>query len=174
MLNTTNDRHKAAQGTASNETSTALLLLPHHSGLLEASAVSEAVVRARGYRSVEKKAELRKLGFSEAQRCVPALVCPVYDVTGEIAFYQIRPDHPRVSSGGKPCKYEMPAKVRMTLDCHPSIRHKLADPAIPLFITEGIRKADAAISQGLCCIALLGVWNFRGTNELGGKTVLAA
>ena len=43
---------------------------------------------------------------------------------------------------------------------------------MPLFITEGARKADAAVSQGACCVALLGVWNFRGTNEYGGKVAL--
>ena len=44
---------------------------------------------------------------------------------------------------------------------------------MPLFITEGIPKADAAVSINLCCIALLGVFNFRGSNEVGGKTALA-
>ena len=42
-----------------------------------------------------------------------------------------------------------------------------------LLVTEGMRKADAAASRGLCCIALLGVWNWRGTNEKGGRTALA-
>ena len=37
----------------------------------------------------------------------------------------------------------------------------------PLF-----RKADAAVSIGLCCIAVLGVWNWRGTSDWGGKTAL--
>jgi hypothetical protein len=60
----------------------------------------------------------------------------------------------------------------MLLDAHPQIRELLDDPLVPLWITEGIFKADAAISKGLCCIALLGVWNWRGTNGLGGKTVL--
>lgn len=36
-----------------------------------------------------------------------------------------------------------------------------------------MKKADAAVSKGLCCIALLGVWNWRGENEHGGKTILA-
>ena len=53
------------------------------------------------------------------------------------------------------------------------MRAKLRDPAIPLWITEGVRKGDAAVSIDLCCIALLGVWNFRGTNDRGGKTALA-
>ena len=42
-----------------------------------------------------------------------------------------------------------------------------------LFITAGIPKGDAAVTIGLCCIALLGVWNCRGTNDAGGKTALA-
>ena len=61
----------------------------------------------------------------------------------------------------------------MALDIPPTIRKWLSDPAKPLFITEGARKADAAVSMGLCCIDVLGVWNWRGTNKLGGKTVLA-
>jgi hypothetical protein len=44
---------------------------------------------------------------------------------------------------------------------------------VPLFVTEGVKKGDALVSQGLCAIALIGVWNWRGTNEFGGKTALA-
>jgi hypothetical protein len=43
---------------------------------------------------------------------------------------------------------------------------------IPLFITEGIKKADALVSRELCAVALIGVWNWRGTNEHGGKMAL--
>ena len=45
---------------------------------------------------------------------------------------------------------------------------------MPLFITEGIKKGDALVSRGLCAIALIGVWNWRGTNEHGGKTAFPA
>ena len=33
-------------------------------------------------------------------------------------------------------------------------------------------KADAAVSAGLDCVALLGVWSWRGTNESNGTTAL--
>jgi hypothetical protein len=148
------------------------VLLPHHAELLRASAISDAVATARGYRSVTKKAELLRLRFSERQARVPALLLPVWDVTGRIALYQARPDEPRVETG-KVIKYETQLGARMTIDVPPSIRGQLGDPSIPLWISEGIRKADAAVSAGLCCIALLGVWNWRGTNELGGKVALA-
>ena len=42
-------------------------LLPQHVALLRASAISDAVAAARGYRSVTVKAELTRLGFSERQ-----------------------------------------------------------------------------------------------------------
>jgi hypothetical protein len=62
----------------------------------------------------------------------------------------------------------------MAVDVPPTVRHLLGDPAVPLFITEGVKKADALASRGLCAVALLGVWNFRGMNEQGGKVLLAA
>ena len=39
---------------------------------------------------------------------------------------------------------------------------------------EGIKKGDALVSVDCCAVSLLGVWNWRGTNDAGGKTVLAA
>src|SRR5262249_36808050 len=61
----------------------------------------------------------------------------------------------------------------MVLDVPPSVQSKLGDPNVDLWLTEGARKADAAASAGLCCVALLGVWNWRGSNDLGGKLVLS-
>ncbi|MBW3628870.1 MAG: DUF3854 domain-containing protein [Gemmatimonadetes bacterium] len=92
---------------------------------------------------------------------------PVYGVDGEIKTYQHRPDQPRVTRG-KALKYETPARSGMCLDVPRPIRHQLADPSVSLFITEGARKADAAVSLGLCCIALLGVWNWRGAMSTEG------
>jgi Domain of unknown function (DUF3854) len=147
-------------------------LLPQHAALLAASAVSPAVAQARGYWSVTVKVDLRRLGFSEPQARVPALLIPIWSVHGEIATYQIRADEPRIVAG-KPVKYETPRGSRMVLDVPPSCREQLRDSRVPLFVTEAPRKADAAASLGLCCIAVIGVWNWRGTNEVGGKTALA-
>ncbi|HUV04776.1 MAG TPA: AAA family ATPase [Armatimonadota bacterium] len=148
------------------------VLLPQHQRLIDESGVSKEVANTRGYRSVTDKGEVRRLGFADRQCRVPALVIPVWGVDGKIRSHQIRPDSPRKDGKGKEVKYETPAKSRMALDVHLSIRKKIGNPKIPLFITEGVRKADAAISRGLCCIALLGVWNWRGTNADGGKVAL--
>ncbi len=53
-----------------------------------------------------------------------------------------------------------------------SIKPRAVHPKLPLFITEGVKKGDSLVSHGVCAIALLGVWNFRGTNQHGGKTAL--
>src|SRR4051812_21761947 len=127
-------------------------LAEHHRAKLRASAVAPAVALERGYRSVTVRAELRRLGFTDAQSRVPALLLPVWTVGREIGNYQLRPDEPRVNQRGKPVKYELPARSQMLLDAHPHIQPLLGDPATPLWITEGIPKADAAISVGLCCI----------------------
>jgi hypothetical protein len=55
----------------------------------------------------------------------------------------------------------------------PGIADQLADPSLPLWITEGSKKADCGVLQGLCVIALTGVWNWRGKNEFGSTTALA-
>lgn len=78
-----------------------------------------------------------------------------------------------MGKSGKPVKYEFPSGARMIVDVHPLIRKRVQSPRVPLIITEGAKKADAAVSAGLCCISLIGVWTFRGTNEFEGKTVLA-
>lgn len=149
-----------------------LFLLPHHQQLISASSISPDVAKARGYRSVEKKSELKALGFRDVQCRVPALLLPVWGVHGEIINYQTRPDNPRIDKRDKIVKYETPADSRMSLDVPPAARPFLGKSDRPLFITEGIRKTDAAVSKGLCCIALLGVWNWRGTNRDGGKVAL--
>lgn len=144
----------------------------HQAMLLEESGINVQLVQQRGYRTVKHKADLERLGFGRAQRNVPALLIPIYGPTGEIVLYQSRPDNPRIGKGGKPIKYETPAGSRMALDVHPATRGRLGDPTVPLFITEGVKKGDALVSKGLCAISLIGVWNWRGTNEQGGKTAL--
>lgn len=147
-------------------------LLPHHrSMLLEESAISLEVVLARGYRSVQSKAELEYLGFGRSQRNPPGLLLPIHDPFGKIVSYQFRPDVPR-EKHGKPIKYETPTGSRMVLDVPPTVKDRIGDPDVPLFITEGIKKGDALASRGLCSVDLMGVWNWRGKNEHGGKTAL--
>src|SRR5712692_838849 len=100
------------------------LLLPQHVELIEKSAITPKVAKARGYRSVTNRAELERLGFSSAQRLVPALLIPIWNIAGKLATYQIRPDRPRLREG-KPAKYETQAGSRMVLDVPPMARRAL-------------------------------------------------
>jgi hypothetical protein len=142
-----------------------------HAAKLAASAVSPEVARERGYVSADTKAQLERYGFSPAQRMVPALIIPLHGPSGQNGGYQLRPDSPRALKG-RIVKYETRMGQPMQLDVPRRVQPLLGDPSVPLVITEGPIKADAAVSAGLCCIALLGVWSWRGKNKDGGKVVL--
>jgi len=149
-------------------------LLPQHAKLLADSAIAPAVAAERGYVSVERKGTLQTFGFGGGGLLVPTLVIPVHNELGQVALHQHRPDNPRRGSNGRVRKYELPYRARLALDVPPRARAQLGDPTVPLWVTEGSRKADAAVSAGLCCAALIGVWGHRGTNAKGGKTALPA
>jgi hypothetical protein len=160
-------------------------LSPKHQAMLEASAITEDVILARGYKTITDGGELRALGFSPAQCRVPGLLLPLHTTDGENSLYIYRPDNPRAleekRKGKKPdgtypnrvIKYEAPKGSGTRLDCPPHCFPMLGDPAIPLWITEGQKKADSLASLGLCAVALLGVWNWKGKNDVGGITFLA-
>src|SRR5215469_316174 len=158
--------------------SDAFILAQQHLRFLRERAVADDVVRERGYRSAIRKADLFQLGYGRTQQLIPSLVIPIWSVRGEIRSYQLRPDVPRLNERGKLRKYEMKAGSTMLLDVHPRLSRAresgktalIGDPNVPLLITEGIPKADAAITVGFCSVALLGVWNWRGSNDAGGTT----
>src|SRR5437867_7092524 len=90
-------------------------LLRQHAERLQASGIGPEIAAARGYRSVQKPSELRRLGFSDVQCRVPALLIPIRSVTGEIVLYQAHPDEPRIVHG-QPLPYETPRGARVALD----------------------------------------------------------
>jgi len=136
-------------------------LFSQHSEFLRDRAVADDVARERGYQSAIRKSQLEALGFGRTQQLVPALVIPIWSVRGTVESYQLRPDTPRLNQQRKARKYETKSGSRALLDVHPRLsrpRHSgkvagIADPAVPLFITEGIPKADAARSTFGACAA---------------------
>ncbi|MEQ1633388.1 MAG: DUF3854 domain-containing protein [Planctomycetota bacterium] len=164
--------HEAAKVSLSHAGAGSHALNPDHiDQLVRGSGLDAACIRERGYFTATTKVELKLLGFSDAQRRVPALVIPLLDTRGQIASYQIRPDHPRIANG-KPLKYESPSGSKPVIDVPPAARAHIADPRVPLWITEGSKKADAACMREICCIALIGVYGWRGKNEHGGTAAL--
>lgn len=148
-------------------------LLTEHLEHLKKSAISLEVIKERGYRSVSGRSqELEHFGFKKNQRKSGILI-PVHGVEGHIVYYRLRPDKPRVGENEKPVKYEQPANTSVRFDVPPRCRESLANPKIPLFITEGEKKVDSLVSAGACAIGLPGVWNWKGKNPFGGSTILA-
>jgi len=150
------------------------LYMSHYEQLVTGSAISPEIVRERGYRTVFGKSTLKDLGFARQQQRFPGLLIPIYPPgMDKPGLHQYKPDNPREQKDGKKIKYETPADAGLRIDCPPRCQEALRDPLIPLWITEGVKKADSLASRGLCAIALMGVWGWRGTNDLGGKMVLA-
>lgn len=147
-------------------------LFPQHAEMLAASGVTPEHAAARGYVSVDTKRRLENLQITKAGRNVPGLLVPQRAADGSVWGYQYRPDQPRVNEAGKPVKYETPTGQRNGIDVPPGVGPMLADPSIPLWVTEGVKKADCAALAGLCCVALPGVWSWRGRNAHGGKTAI--
>jgi hypothetical protein len=137
-------------------------LSDRHRQMLEMeSAIAPEVIESRGYRTIADVEELLDLGFQPYQALIPGLLIPLHDPWGNISSYQYRPDDPRKSSDGKIVKYETRAGHGQVLDANPVLGERLRDPNEPLIVTEGARKADAAISRGYAAVALSGVWCWR-------------
>jgi Domain of unknown function (DUF3854) len=146
---------------------------PDHSAMLAASGITPEHAALRGYETITDKRRLAGLKIvKDARSHVPGLLVPALRPDGSMWGCQYRPDQPRMRDG-KLVKYETPWGQRNGLDIPPGVGPMLADPTIPLFITEGAKKADCGALRGLCIVALSGVWCWRGKNSAGGKMVLA-
>ncbi|MDP2725998.1 MAG: DUF3854 domain-containing protein [Dehalococcoidia bacterium] len=144
----------------------------HLDHLETGSGISPEVIAERGYRTIYGPEAPELLGFSKNQRRAGILI-PLHAPDGSPAGCQFKPDSPRTGTNGKPVKYETPAAGRLRVDMPPRCRKDAGNPGVPLFITEGAKKADKLASHGLCAINLAGVWSFKGKNEWGGVTLLA-
>src|SRR5215218_794030 len=135
----------------------------HEEMLFKESGIAPDIAAQRGYRTVRSRSELVGI-FPKWQRRAPALFVPMFSPDGKTTRAQIRPDNPRTRRG-KVVKYETALGDGLILDVHPSMMERVRDSSTSLLITEGVKTADAATSQGLCTIALSGVdcWQSKGT-----------
>ncbi len=142
------------------------------------SGIPPQMIAERGYWTATSKAELRQLGFGESQLLTPALVIPMWTVDGNIGSYQIRPHQPRMKApkpgkAPKPVKYESPAGSTNMIDVPPCVLPLLEKIDVPLWLTEGVKKADCSAAHGLACIALAGVWSWLGKVDGGASVELS-
>ena len=140
--------------------------------MLAASGITPEHAARRGYETIDDKRRLAELKIVTAARShIPGLLVPTLRPDGSMWGCQYRPDEPRLRDG-RLIKYETPWQQRNGLDVPPGVGPMLADPTIPLFITEGAKKADCGAMHRLCIVALVGVWCWLGTNSAGGKMAL--
>ncbi|MGH3971040.1 MAG: DUF3854 domain-containing protein, partial [Mycobacterium sp.] len=148
------------------------MINPDHLAMLAASGITDEFATARGYETIADKRRLAELRITQAGRNVPGLLVPLLRADGSTWGHQYRPDNPRNNAAGRAIKYETPWQQRNGLDVPPGVAAMLGDPAVPLFITEGAKKADAGALAGLCIVDLSGTWNWLYTNTAGGKMAL--
>jgi hypothetical protein len=133
--------------------------------MLEASGIRPDVIAARGYwtATAADAKEVDRLGHSaNLVRDADALMLPVHDVWGTVAMTIIRPDVPKLDARGRPRRYQAPRGAKLTPDVPPMARPALGDATVSLWVTEGTKKADAAISNGAgCAVAFHGVWGWK-------------
>ena len=148
-------------------------LATHHKARLSRSGVIDAVANARRYETADTKTALEKLGFSRNQCIAPALVIPLFNHRGEQVGVQIRPDKPRLNREAKPVKYESPLGSRSVIDIPPAARRAVLDCTRPLVITEGVIKADSAVSKGIPCVSIAGVFAWKQDDPFWAEVPLS-
>lgn len=144
-------------------------LMPGHQRELEESCITPDVRDARGYETLygtdEDKARLKELRVPRwAWRddlAFPGLLLPMYRVSGEEIGVQFKPAIPQEAPGGKRQKYASQTGTPNRLDVPPSMADAVRDPSTPLWVTEGIKKADCLASYGRPVVTLTGVFNWR-------------
>jgi hypothetical protein len=152
-------------------------LLGEHLAQLKASAISDEVIAERGAWSACAATELERLGYRRNTAIVPALVLPTWGVSGEVVGYQARPDVAPMLNG-RISKYLVPPDAEVRLDIPPRCRKTIGSPQVPLWVTEGVKKADALASAGLTVVGLAGVQMFRTDDwervSLDGRRIFVA
>lgn len=140
-----------------------LNLLPQHLEDLRGSGLSDWTIAQWGCYSIttDQRWVMTQLGFGHVEPPLLALpILPPGRKEPDLNDVIVKPDRPRKDSNGKPIKYEMRPRSQNHLHVPLSCRDRLGDPSVSLWITEGQKKAEKAAQEGLCCIALPGVWSW--------------
>lgn len=143
-----------------------LRLAPQHLADLRKSGLTDEQIAACGFYSESDPHKVAALlgdylSTKTAAKYGACLVIPYCGPDGAPTGYaRLKPDKPRKDkkTSGKVIKYESPAGRPGRAYFPPATRAALADPTVPLLLTEGEKKGAAADQHGFPCIALGGVW----------------
>jgi hypothetical protein len=157
----------APKGTKDNG---AAPLLPQYLADLKKSGLSHETIPACEFRSITDSKELQAiLRWKKYLGGLGAALCiPYQDAQGNLTGYnRLKPDSPRKSKDGKVVKYEAPKGASNQAYFPPGTHAALNDPACPLIITEGEKKAAKCYQEGFPCIGLPGVWSWQKKRARG-------
>ncbi len=130
------------------------MLTPGHHDELSRSGLSIETIGRAGIYSATAEGVRDVLGYGAG----PGLVFPYPALNGHAPYARVKIDKP--GPDGK--RYRSPMKQPNRLYIPALLDAKvLADPATPLWVTEGEKKSLKACQEGLPCIAVSGVWSWR-------------
>ncbi len=136
-----------------------LPLAPEHYKDLQKSGLTDDTIREAGIKAVPPDQIKKKLGFD-----IPGLVSmcefPFDDTYSRFkAFYEEGKE--RDKKGDKKPKYLTKKGAGNRLYMPSNVTHVLGDVYVPLDVTEGEKKALKACQEGLHCVAVTGLWNWK-------------
>lgn len=145
-------------------------LAEHHRAMLECdSAIAPDLLTPDRYWTANGWPDLEGLGFRGTQKFpenFPALVVQHHGPDGEYTYPALRYDVTPIRKNGVPMKYISPAGVGLRLDVPLGCREGLFDPTLPLWFTEGARKADSLASVGIIAVNTPGVDGWRSPSAI--------
>lgn len=141
-------------------------LAPGHYKDLQKSGLSDSTIKNAGIKSVPPGQINKKFGFS-----IPGLVS-MYEIPFDEDYSRFKAFYEEGKSfnndGSEKPKYLAKSDSGNRLYIPSKVKTTLQDVSIPLEITEGEKKALKACQEGLGCIAITGLWNYKvkGKDEL--------
>src|SRR5579872_7128816 len=137
------------------------LLDAHRAHLRQSGLTDEAIASAQIFSVTDPRQAAALLNWSKSPPFTSSIGIPIFDVKGDRVLTVLRPDKPRMKDE-KPVKYEWPNERPSRLYFPPLVPPtSWRDAAVPLLITEGVKKSLAAAQYGAACLAASGVWMFH-------------
>src|SRR5690606_1104228 len=136
----------------------------HRQELIHGSGIPAYIIEREGLWSATAEEVKQLLGWDVGSGGM------VFPYPGHNDYVRIRLDQPWAGPGyTKPAKYLSPMRSGNRLYIPKSLPNEAVLGRDMLIITEGEKKALAAIGKGLPCIATAGIWSWKTRNEYGEK-----
>jgi hypothetical protein len=129
---------------------------------LQKSGLSEETIQKAGIFSVRPSDIPKLLGFNP-QQVESALAFPY---PGN-RFVRLKVFPTFTDKDGHKVKYLQKKGSGVHLYIPPDMDTMMHDPNVPLYITEGEKKALKAAQEGFCCVGLGGIWNWKESGKDG-------